>query len=55
MTITYCVVLRSNRNGGEHTVARNIESLNEAGELAFRLIRLQDELGGADDFIAQPE
>lgn len=56
MRITYCVIRRSNRNYGETTVARNIDSLNEAGELALRLWHLQEqELGGVDEFIAQPE
>jgi hypothetical protein len=55
MTKTYCVIRRSNRNGGELTIARDIEMLAEAGELALRLLHLQEtELGGADEFIAQP-
>lgn len=54
--LTYCVVRRSNRNGSELPVARGIATLNEAGELALRLAYLQEiELGGVDQFIAQPE
>jgi hypothetical protein len=56
MDATYCVVRRSNRNGGYSTIARGIPSLAEAGELALRLCYLQEtELGGNDEFIAEVE
>jgi hypothetical protein len=52
---TYAIIRRSNRNGGETTIARDIESLAEAAEAALRLLHLQEsELGGADEFIVQP-
>jgi len=54
--VTYCVMRRSNRNGGQQLMATGIPTLAEAGELALRLIHLQEtELGGCDEFIAQPE
>jgi hypothetical protein len=55
MDRTYCVVRRSRRDGSQF-IARNIDTLAEAGELALRLLRLQEqELGGTDEFIAEAE
>jgi hypothetical protein len=52
---TYAIIRRSNRNGGESTIARNLTSLAEATEAALRLLHLQEsELGGADEFIVEP-
>jgi hypothetical protein len=51
---TYCV--RRITSGGRETfIARNLENLAEATEAALRLTILQYELGGNDDFCAEPE
>lgn len=52
---TFCVYRKSNRDGGESKIAALIDSHAEAAEIAFRLIQLQEELGGADVFTAEPE
>jgi hypothetical protein len=54
--MTYRVIRKSNRNGSESNIARYIETLNEAGELALRLTVLQEtDLGGVDEFYAEPD
>ena len=55
---TYCVMRVSNRNGEQMRMARNIDTLAEAGELALRLLYLQEMEfgnGGVFEFIAEPE
>ena len=55
-TITYRVIRRRHGTGSESTIAEGASSLAEAAEIAFKLTRLQeDEIGGTDQFIAQPE
>ena len=55
MATTYCIK-RFRRNGHEEMIARGIDTLAEAAEVALRLVRLQEqELGGADEFCAEPE
>ena len=53
--MAYCVYRQSNRDGGESIIARSIETHGEAAEIALRLIRLQEEIGGMDRFSAEPE
>lgn len=50
--VTYCVRMTSNRNGSELIIARDIETMAEAAEIALRLYRLQFEIGGVDTFYA---
>lgn len=45
-------VLRERPNGHERLIARDIESMAEAAEIALRLTRLQEEIGGDDEFFA---
>lgn len=52
---TYCV-RRITTGGHETFIARRLESLAEALEAALRLTLLQQqELGGTDEFCAEPE
>ncbi|HKV44613.1 MAG TPA: hypothetical protein VJT32_08070 [bacterium] len=53
--ITYCV--RRITSGGRETfIARRLETLEQAAETALRLTVLREqELGGSDEFCAEPE
>lgn len=52
---TYCV-RRERRSGSSMIIARGIDTLAEAAEVAFRLAKIQEqELGGDDDFVAEAE
>lgn len=56
MTITTYCARRIASGGRESSIARNLASLAEAAEIALRLTVLQrHELGGLDDFCAEPE
>ena len=49
-------VWRVTRGGKWSTLAKGIETLAEAAEIALRLTRLQEiELGGEDEFVAERE
>jgi hypothetical protein len=52
--MTYRVVL-VHHNLPQTLAARNLETIAEAAEAAFRLTALQYELGGAGDYVVEPE
>lgn len=45
----------SGANGIGMEMASNLETLEEAVEIVFRLTRLQEQLGGNDEFTILPE